>query len=114
MPDTNDPQALQWLYVTTSGPVEAETIARTLVGERLVACANVLGEARSFYWWNGAVEEANETVLVLKTKRTLADAVTQRIKALHSYDCPCVVALDIDGGNADFLNWIIKETRERF
>lgn len=107
MPDIT----LQWLYVTTSGPDEAETIARTLIGERLVACANVLGEARSFYWWNGAVEDTVETVLVLKTKRTLVDAATQRIKALHSYDCPCVIALDIDGGNTDFLNWIAKETR---
>lgn len=111
MPNINDPQALQWLYVTTRGPDEAETIARALVAERLVACANVLGEARSFYWWNGAVEGATETVLVLKTKRVLVDTVTQRIKALHSYDCPCVVALDIDGGNADFLKWIAKETR---
>lgn len=103
--------ALQWLYVTTANSSEAQTIARTLVGERLAACANVLGEARSFYWWNGEVQDDNEVVLVLKTRRDLVDAATQRIKALHSYDCPCVVALDIAGGNADFLNWIVKETK---
>lgn len=104
-------EAVQWLYVTCATAIEAETIARTLVGERLAACANVLGAMQSFYWWNGEVQNGSEVALVLKTRRELADAATQRIKALHSYDCPCVVALDISGGNADFLNWIVRETR---
>lgn len=102
--------ALQWLYVTASNASEAETIARTLVEERLVACANMLGAMRSFYWWDGKVQDDGEVALVLKTRRDLVDAATQRIKALHSYDCPCVVALDIDGGNVDFLKWIANET----
>ena len=104
-------EAVQWLYVTCTTAIEAETIARALVGERLAACANVLGAMQSFYWWNGEVQNESEVALVLKTRRELADAATQRIKALHSYDCPCVVALDISGGNADFLNWIVHETR---
>ncbi len=101
-----------WLYVTVADTGEAETIARTLVGERLVACANVLGPMRSFYWWEGKVQDDAEVALVLKTRRSLIDAATTRIKALHSYDCPCVVALDISGGNAEFLNWIANETRQ--
>lgn len=102
---------LAWLYVTAATQDEAETIARTLVGERLVACANVLGHMRSFYWWDEQVQDADEVALVLKTRRDLVDAATARIKALHSYDCPCVVALDITGGNPEFLNWIINETQ---
>jgi len=102
--------ALQWLYVTAANEQEAETIARTLVEERLAACANVLGPMRSFYWWEGKVQDEREVALVLKTRRDLSAAATKRILALHSYSCPCVVALDIDGGNADFLKWIGDET----
>ncbi|MFC1672757.1 divalent-cation tolerance protein CutA [Pseudomonadota bacterium] len=102
--------ALQLLYVTTSGREEALSIAKALVGERLVACANVMDGVTSLYWWEGEVQQDAEAVLVLKTRRERVAEVTARIKALHSYDCPCVVALDIQDGNADFLNWIVKET----
>jgi len=102
--------APQWLYVTTQDSASAQSIARTLVGERLAACANVLGHVQSFYWWDGEMQEGVEVALVLKTKRNLVDRATARIKTLHSADCPCVVALDIQGGNADFLDWIVKET----
>ncbi len=102
--------AVQWLYVTCADHGEAERIARTLVEERLAACANILGEIRSFYWWEGQVQDETEVALVLKVTRALSDAATRRIKDLHAYACPCVVALDIQGGNRDFLNWIVKET----
>lgn len=103
--------ALQWLYVTAADADEAADIGRALVEERLAACANVLGPIRSFYWWDGAVQKGDEVALIVKTRRDLTHQATQRIKALHSYSCPCVVALDIDGGNADYLRWIIKETK---
>lgn len=112
MNQTSSPtdDAPQWLYVTTQDLAEAQNIARTLVGERIAACANVLGQMQSFYWWDGEMQEGAEVALVLKTKRSLVERATARIKTLHSADCPCVVALDIQGGNADFLNWIVKET----
>lgn len=112
MPQTSSPtdDTPQWLYVTTQDKTSAQSIARTLVSERLAACANVLGQMQSFYWWDGEVQEGDEVALVLKTKRSLVDRATARIKTLHSADCPCVVALDIQGGNADFLDWIVKET----
>lgn len=100
----------QWLYVTAASRQEAQIIARTLVEERLVACANVLGDIESFYRWEGTVRNDTEVALVLKTSSVKVDAVTQRIKALHSYDCPCVVALDIQGGNPAFIDWIVQET----
>ena len=100
----------QWLYVTAPDDAEAHTIARTLVAERLAACANVLGAMRSYYWWDGEVQSGAEVALVLKTKRSRVAAATQRIQVLHSAECPCVVALDITGGHAPFLDWIVKET----
>lgn len=73
-------EALQLLYVTTSGREEALTIAKALVGERLVACANVLDGATSLYWWEGEVQQDQEAVLVLKTRRARVAEVTERIK----------------------------------
>jgi periplasmic divalent cation tolerance protein len=102
-----------WLYVTAADADEAARIGRTVVEERLCACANVLGPVRSFYWWNDAVQEGAEAALVLKTSGPLAEQAIARIKALHSYDVPCVVALPISGGNADFLDWIATETNGR-
>ncbi len=98
------------VYVTASSTDEAAAIGRTLVKERLCACANVLGGMTSFYWWEGAVQEDAEAALVLKTQTTKVDAVIQRVKALHSYACPCVVALPIERGNPAFLQWVADET----
>ena len=102
--------ALQWVYVTAASQEEGKTIARTLVSERLAACANILGDIQSVYWWNGDVQESTEVALVLKTRLDLVPQAIARIQDLHSNDCPCVVALDIHDGNPDFFNWIVKET----
>lgn len=107
----NHQNQAQWLYVTAADEAEAEAIARTLVAERLVACANMLGAIRSFYWWEEAVQDDREVALVLKTRRANTERVIARVRDLHSYDCPCVVALDIEAGNPAFLEWIINETR---
>ena len=103
------PQML--VYVTASSRDEASVIGRALVEARLAACANVLGDITSFYWWEGAVQEDGEVSLILKTQDHLVDRLTQRVKELHSYDCPCVVAVPIAAGNPDFLNWIASETK---
>jgi periplasmic divalent cation tolerance protein len=99
-----------FIYVTAGSVEEAERIGRALVAERLAACANILPGMRSIYWWDGKMEEASEAVLVLKTWRTNLDSLTARVKALHSYAVPCVVALPIEAGNPDYLAWIAKES----
>jgi len=99
-----------FVYATAADAAEAERIGRAAVSERLAACANVLPAMRSVYWWNGRLEEGSEAVLILKTTRTRLDALVARIKALHSYECPCIEALEIAGGNLDFLAWIARET----
>jgi periplasmic divalent cation tolerance protein len=98
------------VYVTAANPAEAERIAEAVVGERLAACANLIPGMRSLYWWQGKLDRAEETVLILKTRADLVPALTERVKALHSYTCPCVVALPILAGNAAFLAWIDAET----
>ena len=100
------------VYVTASSKDEALAIARTVVEERLAACANVFQPITSVYWWEGKLQEEGETSFILKTRADLVEALTQRVKALHSYTCPCVVALPIAKGNPDFLAWIETETRK--
>ena len=95
-----------FLYITTSDESEAERIGRRLVEEKLVACVNILPEAKSIYRWEGKIEENNESVIIGKTSSDLVDKVKERVCELHSYDCPCVVAIEIDKGNDEFINWI--------
>lgn len=99
-----------FLYVTVPHESEARTLARTLIEERLAACANLVPGMKSLYRWEGKIEEESETVLLVKTRRSLAAAVTARIVELHSYDVPCVVEWPIAGGSAPYLEWIQRET----
>ncbi len=99
------------VYITAPSRDEALRIARALVGERLAASANVLPGARSVYWWQGRMEEADEAVLVAKTRAALAERLIARVKELHSYACPGIVTLPILEGNPDYLAWLDNETR---
>ena len=98
------------IYITVGSRDEALAIARELVDSRLAACANIRAGTTSIYHWEGAVCEEDEVSLILKTRDDLVERVIEKVKELHSYDCPCVVSLPISGGNADFLNWIDAET----
>ena len=100
-----------FIYVTAASPEQAHEIGRKLVEERLAACVNIFEAMRSYYWWQGRIEQANEAVLIAKTRSRLVPAVIKRVKALHSYSCPCVVALRVGKGNPDFLEWIAAETK---
>ena len=98
------------IYVTAPDREAALALARTLVGERLVACANVLDGATSVYWWDGKLCEDPEAVLICKTRAELVESVIARVREEHSYACPCVVALSIEKGNPAYLDWIRTET----
>lgn len=98
-------------YITVGTEDEAKRIARTLLDERLIACANILPGVTSLYRWDGRVAEDREVVLIVKTRSGLVSAMTERVQALHSYDCPCVVSLPIEDGNPAFIDWIRAETR---
>lgn len=101
---------LRWVYLTTRDRDEALRLGQALVEERLAACVNILPAMTSIYWWQGALETAHEAVLIAKTRADLLPALTARVKALHSYDTPCVLALPILEGNPDYLAWLGRET----
>jgi periplasmic divalent cation tolerance protein len=105
--------AVMFVYATAGDAAEALRIGRAVVEERLAACANVLPQMRSVYWWEGAVQESDEAVLVLKTTEARLAALVERVKALHPYGCPCIEALPVQGGYAPFLDWVAQETQGR-
>lgn len=100
-------------YVTAPSRDAALEIARTVIGERLAACANVLPAMTSIYHWKGQILSDDECVLLFKTRRGLAAALSERIVALHSYECPCVVFVPIVAGSAPYLDWLLTETVPR-
>ncbi|MGE0152824.1 MAG: divalent-cation tolerance protein CutA [Reyranellaceae bacterium] len=101
-----------FVYMTTGTVEEARVIGRRLVEERLAACANILPAMESIYRWQGEIETAREAVLVAKTRAVLADQLAARVRELHSYDCPCVVALPIVAGNPAYLRWLGEQTTD--
>ena len=98
------------VYVTTGSKEEAHRIGRTLVEERLAASVNIVAGVTSIYRWDDAVQEATEAVLIAKTRQERLDALTARVREMHSYDCPCVVALPVVGGDEAYLRWIADQT----
>ncbi|BCS87308.1 divalent-cation tolerance protein CutA [Pseudodesulfovibrio sediminis] len=104
--------AVSFVYMTCETRAEAENIGSVLVERRLAACVNILGGMQSMYWWQGRVEKSEEAVLIAKTRDALVDELTEAVKAMHSYDVPCVVALSITNGNPDFLQWVAAETTQ--
>jgi periplasmic divalent cation tolerance protein len=98
------------LYVTAGSDDEAQRIARTLLDERLIACANLVGNVLSFYRWKGATEQAAETLLVMKTRLELAGRVTERVRQLHSYEVCEVLTTTVADGNPSYLDWVRSET----
>lgn len=92
---------------------DAETgarIARALLEEQLIACANLLPQVRSLYRWEGKVEDDPEVLLVLKTGRARLEALSERVRALHPYDVPEVIHLPVTAGHAPYLKWVLEET----
>jgi periplasmic divalent cation tolerance protein len=98
--------ALQIVYMTAGSLDEAQRIGQALVQEKLAACVNILEAMQSLYIWEGALQQDREVVMIAKTAAARVPELVDRVKALHSYDCPCIVSLTINGGNPDFLRWI--------
>ena len=103
---------LNLVYMTAGSLEEARNIGKALVSERLAACVNIIDHMNSFYWWEGELQEDKEVIIIAKTREELVPELTEKVKTLHSYECPCVVSLPILDGNPDFLKWIGDETKE--
>lgn len=100
------------LVLSTAGSKEeALRIAHALVEEELAACVNVVGPIESVYRWQGKVESAQEFLMLVKTTDARAASVAERIRSLHSYELPEAIEIDIEGGSADYLNWIAKSVQ---
>lgn len=100
------------VLVTAPDADSGGRIARVLVEERLVACVNLLPGIRSIYRWQGRVEDDAEVLLVAKTTAARCDAVAARVKALHPYELPEVVALPVAEGSRAYLDWVVRESEE--
>ena len=100
-----------FIYITVGNFDEAKRIGRKLLEERLVACVNMIDRMHSMYWWNDAIQEDQEIILIAKTTRPQVQAVIDRVTELHSYEIPCIVSLPVLDGNPAFLEWIEKEVK---
>ena len=101
--------AIQFVYMTAGSLEEAQRIGEALVREKLAACVNIIDGMQSLYVWEDALQKDREVVMIAKTTRDRVAELITMVKALHSYDCPCIVTFAIDGGNPDFLRWIGAE-----
>jgi len=99
------------IFVTTANKKEAEKIASRLVKEKLAACVNIIENVHSLFWWQGRVDEAGEALLIVKTRKALLPKLIKRVKSLHSYEVPEIIALPIIAGNKKYLRWINESTR---
>ena len=108
----NDPPL--FIYCVMADDSEAERIGRIVVEERLAACINRFSGMRSIYRWEGSVETATETVCIIKTRQSLVSRLEQRIAALHSYECPCIVHLPVAGGHPPYLLWLLEQTNDTY
>ena len=97
------------VLTTCASDEEAARIARSLVEKKLAACVNVLPAVRSFYRWKGAIEDEQESLLVIKSSRALFDQLRVEIEKLHSYQVPEVIAVPIVDGSEGYLEWLDRE-----
>jgi periplasmic divalent cation tolerance protein len=97
------------VFVTAKDVGEAQKISQRLLEEKLAACVNIVKDVQSFFWWDGKIDQAQEALLVIKSKRALFPKIIKAVKAAHSYSVPEIIALPIIDGSKDYLQWI-KET----
>jgi periplasmic divalent cation tolerance protein len=99
------------VFITTSSETEARRISEALLTQRKAACVNIIPRVNSSFWWQGKLESAEESLLIVKTKASLVDEVMASVRENHSYTVPEIIALPILAGNPDYLEWIEKEVK---
>ncbi len=98
------------VLITAPKEEEAVQIAKNLIDERLAACVNIVKNIRSLYRWKGAVEDEGEVLMIVKTQETLFENLKNRVRQLHSYSVPEIIALPMIHGFEDYVQWIREET----
>lgn len=99
------------IFVTTGSESEAHKIADLLLDMKKAACVNIVPRVESSFWWQGKLDAAGESLLIIKTKASLLSEIVDLVKTAHSYGVPEIIALPIIGGNEDYLKWIDDEVR---
>lgn len=102
---------LKLAYITVSNKEEARAIGRSLVEHKLAACVNIIEGMESIYFWDGKLVEDSETILLAKTHHSKVEMLTNHVKKMHSYDCPCVISFSIneEGANKEYVDWLLAE-----
>ena len=98
------------VLITAPGEEEAVKIARALVEARLAACVNIINNVRSIYTWQGNLEDDSELLMIVKTRRGRFSELSAKVRELHSYDVPEIIALPIVDGSEEYLKWLNEST----
>lgn len=101
------------VYVTMPDKKNSDAFCRTLVRERYAACANIMDNVSSVYWWDGSVQTEAECICVFKTTAERFPAFLEKAKKLHPYEVPCIVSWPLTGGNEAYFDWVREETTIR-
>ena len=97
---------INFVYMTAASKDEATKIAKELVTARLAACVNILDNMNSFYLWQGEIQDDAEVIMIAKTTEDRIPELIEKVRSMHSYDCPCIVSLPVSSGYQPFLDWI--------
>ena len=102
-------KTIHFVYITTGDRAEARRIGMALVESRLAACVNIIDQMNAIYRWEGRVQDGREVVLIAKTTGKNLSALKKKVKAMHSYECPCIVCLPVTDGHEPFLEWVREQ-----
>lgn len=105
-------KAATLVYVTVPNVEVGRRIARAVVEQRLAACANLVPQIESFYWWDGKVQEDAEALVLFKTRSELVSRLTEAVVELHPYEVPAVSALPLSRVHEPYLQWLVSETSQ--
>jgi periplasmic divalent cation tolerance protein len=109
MSEQTDQQEIA-VFMTAPNEDEAAGIARALVEARLAACVNMVKNVRSVYSWQGNIEDEAEVLMIAKTRKGLFEALSEKVRELHSYEVPEIIALPLIAGSEEYLKWIREST----
>ena len=101
------------VFVTCPSKEEARRIAKRLLDEKLIACANIVNGVESIFRWKGNIDKASESLIIMKTVKNNLKNIEKTVKMLHSYEVPEIVALPLEWGSSDYLKWLSKSVKQK-
>lgn len=101
----------QIVFCTVPNAEVARKIARAIVGDKLAACCNIIPGLTSIYSWKNEIQEESELLLMIKTKTSVVPELTEKIKKMHPYEVPEIIASEIYEGNREYLNWVNENVK---